>query len=361
MALAQNQNQDNTPAITDALDRALSRDIVKTLNVTKPTSLAEFIELGRVLFRSGIFEDIKTAEGAVGKMILGANMGLDPVQALTGIHVVKGKPQLHYRTLLAKVRMHPDYDYDIPELTNTVATVQFYRHGELKGTSTFTIEDAKRQGTQNIDKYPKNMLLARATSNGIGFYAPDVLYGIAVFSEGEITELTEDEFHEVELTGSPKDQLKAELAAGLQQELPPPPTPNGEPVVTTAQDVAPAEGAPAGDSHTPGVPQDGEGQASVSAADPASTEPPAEAPKDEVVNETPAKSQGAKAPKEETAAKDGAPAADPLEAALEPFDFKASQVRLLKVEAADRGIDLAAALAACTEKTWAGAMAAVTG
>ncbi|NBO17384.1 MAG: hypothetical protein EBV07_00610 [Proteobacteria bacterium] len=45
------------------------------------------------------------------------------------------------------------------------------------GNSTFTIEDAKKAGTKNTDKFPRNMLFARAMSNGVKWYTPDVFAG----------------------------------------------------------------------------------------------------------------------------------------------------------------------------------------
>lgn len=329
----------------------MSREIVQTLNVKTPSTLAEFIELGRVLFMSGMFKDLTNAQMAVGKMVVGQHMGLDPVQSLTGIHMVQGMPQLHYRTLLAKVRMHPDYDYEITENTPNKVSIEFFRKGESCGVSTFTLDDAKRQGTQNMQKFPQNMLIARATSNGVGWYCPDVVFGVPVYTDGDIMDMGQDDYQDV--SASPKDQLKAELSA--MQELPPSSTPNGDVVVPpTQEDVAPVEGAPGAVVIT------GEGQASVSAADPASPAPAAEVAKEETV-EVPVKPQPAKAPKEEKPATDGAPAADPLEAAFEPYDFKPSQKRMLAVEAAERGIDLAATLAACEDKTWGGALFAITG
>src|SRR5574339_232881 len=45
------------------------------------------------------------------------------------------------------------------------------------GNYTFTIEDAKKAGTKNLDKFPRNMLFARAISNGVKWFCPDVFAG----------------------------------------------------------------------------------------------------------------------------------------------------------------------------------------
>jgi hypothetical protein len=56
---------------------------------------------------------------------------------------------------------------------------------ESIGVSKFTIEDAKKAGTKNLDKYPANMLFARAMSNGVKWYTPDVFNG-PVYTPDEI-------------------------------------------------------------------------------------------------------------------------------------------------------------------------------
>jgi hypothetical protein len=45
---------------------------------------------------------------------------------------------------------------------------------EQVGVSEFTLADAKKAGTQNLEKFARNMLFARAMSNGVRWYCPDV-------------------------------------------------------------------------------------------------------------------------------------------------------------------------------------------
>jgi len=60
-------------------------------------------------------------------------------------------------------------------MTDKVCRIIFLQAGQEIGESTFTIEDAKRAGTKNIDKFPRNMLFARALSNGVRWFTPDVV------------------------------------------------------------------------------------------------------------------------------------------------------------------------------------------
>jgi hypothetical protein len=193
--------------------KALQQRSFETTSVINPQSLQEYINIAKQMAGSGFWTEAKTAQQMVALMILGRHFGLSPVQSLTGIHVVKGKPSLHYSVMLAKVREHPDYDYEIVEETTKVAKIQFYRKGKACGLSVFTIEQATKAGTQNLDKMPEVMLIARATSRGIRKYAPDVLNGMPVYAQGEI----EEDGAFTDAGGSKRDVLNAELQAKAAQ------------------------------------------------------------------------------------------------------------------------------------------------
>jgi hypothetical protein len=87
--------------------------------------------------------------------------------------------------LASLIKASGKYNYKVKRLDAKVCEIEFYEDGKPSGTEIFTIEEAKQAGTKNIDKYPKNMLFARAISNGAKFYTPDV-FGGAVYTEGEI-------------------------------------------------------------------------------------------------------------------------------------------------------------------------------
>lgn len=149
-------------------------------------NLQQIVNLAKVMSASGLFPNAETAQKAVGLMVLGQQFGMSAAQALTGIHVVKGKPMLHYMIVLAKVREHPNYDYKILEDSAKRACIEFFYKGESVGKSEFTAEDAVRAGTQNMDKWADVMLVARAASSGVKRYCPDVLGGQVFYVQGEI-------------------------------------------------------------------------------------------------------------------------------------------------------------------------------
>src|SRR4029450_4198771 len=89
----------------------------------------------------------------------------------------------------AGVKASPKYDYHVLELTDEVCAIRFLEAGEVIGESVFTMEDAKRAGLDKQNptyhSYPRNMLFARAMSNGVAWYCPDVTMG-RVYGEGEL-------------------------------------------------------------------------------------------------------------------------------------------------------------------------------
>jgi hypothetical protein len=71
------------------------------------------------------------------------------------------------------------------EHTDSVCRIAFTEGGQPIGESVFTLADAKKAGTQNLDKFPRNMLFARAMSNGVRWYCPDV-FDTAVYTPDEL-------------------------------------------------------------------------------------------------------------------------------------------------------------------------------
>lgn len=72
------------------------------------------------------------------------------------------------------------------------ASVTFTVKGRTVGVSTFTLDDAKTAGLikerGGWKSAPRNMLLARAMSNGVKWYVPEVMGGLPIYAEGEIVE-----------------------------------------------------------------------------------------------------------------------------------------------------------------------------
>lgn len=142
-----------------------------------PVSLTEAINMGKVMYESGLFADLKSASQAVVKIQAGAEIGIPPFAALTGIHIIQGKPSIGAGIMASRVKGSGKYDYKVVQQDEKACSIDFYQSGEKIGNSVFTIEDAKKALTKNIDKFPKNMLFARAMSNGVKWFTPDIFSG----------------------------------------------------------------------------------------------------------------------------------------------------------------------------------------
>lgn len=145
------------------------------------------------LYQSGMFRDVKTAGEAYARITIGRDLGLSAAASMTGIHLVEGKPMIHYSMLAAFVRQHERYDYRVREHTDEACTVVILMDGEEIGSSTFTMEDRKRANLggkpgSNWAKYPRTMLFARALSNAVRWHAPDATFGVPTYVDGEIEE-----------------------------------------------------------------------------------------------------------------------------------------------------------------------------
>jgi hypothetical protein len=146
------------------------------MNLIKHTA-TEIMSIGKAFAESGMFPDIKSAAQAIVKIQAGAELGIAPFAAMSGIHIISGKPTIGAGVMAAMVKSSGKYNYRVTEQTDKVCSIDYYEGAEMIGTSTFTIEDAKKAGTKNTDKFPRNMLFARAMSNGVKWYTPDVFAG----------------------------------------------------------------------------------------------------------------------------------------------------------------------------------------
>jgi hypothetical protein len=167
--------------------------------------------IAKAFVQSGLFKGTRNlwpgeqAAEAFAKMLVGRDLGLSPGQAMAGLHIVEGRVELHYATIGRFVREH-GMDYRVEWLHgDTVVsdshegidgcriTFERERDGREVGVSTFTLADAQRAGIKQASsvggmyaKYRRNMLLARAMSNGARMYVPEAIGGLPVYAEGEI-------------------------------------------------------------------------------------------------------------------------------------------------------------------------------
>lgn len=153
--------------------------------------ISDITSIGKTFAESGLFADVKSAQQAVVKIMAGQEIGLPPFAAMSGIHVIQGKPVIGSGLIAARIKGSGKYDYKVVQHDEKTCSIDFYQGSEKIGNSTFSLDDAKKAGTKNLDKFPKNMLFARAISNGVKWYCPDVFAG-PVYVPEEIQNITED-------------------------------------------------------------------------------------------------------------------------------------------------------------------------
>jgi len=176
------------------------------MQIQKSTT-TEIMSIGKAFAESGMFPDVKTAAQAIVKIQAGQEIGIPPFAAMSGIHIIQGKPTIGAGVMASCVKGSGKYDYRVVESSEAVCSIDFYQGKEKIGNSTFTIADAKKAGTKNLDKFPKNMLFARAMSNGVKWYTPDVFSGPVYVPEEMTAPITEDTQAEVIEVATPEQAL----------------------------------------------------------------------------------------------------------------------------------------------------------
>ena len=140
----------------------------------------------KAMVSSGYFTDAKDIAQAFVKIQAGKELGIPPFASMTGIHVIQGKPALGANVIATLIKNDPRYNYRVLEMSDTKCSIEFYENGEACGISEFTAQDAQRAQVKNMNKFPRNMLFARAISNGAKWYTPGIFGGAPVYTPDEL-------------------------------------------------------------------------------------------------------------------------------------------------------------------------------
>ncbi|MEI4745916.1 hypothetical protein [Rhodococcus erythropolis] len=168
-------------------------------------SLDDISRISKIFINSGMFKGDKSISQAQQvyqagvKIIAGVEFGIQPFAAMRGINIINGNAEMSANLMAAKVKKHPKYDYRVKQWDKQGCTLTFYeipypgapreKWDEL-GDSSFDHDDAvtaQLASGNNWKKFARNMYFARAMSNGVRIYTPDVFYGAPVYVEGEIS------------------------------------------------------------------------------------------------------------------------------------------------------------------------------
>ena len=217
----------------------------------------ELKRLGTMLAMSGYFDTPREQNIAVAQMCVkvmaGRELGFGPFASVNGIHVIKGKPAVSANLMAAAVKANPRYDYRVRQHDSEGVKIEFFEivdgKRESLGVSEFTRQDAKAAGTQNMDRYARNMMFARAMSNGVKWFCPDVFNGAAVYVPEELGAEVDGDGNVIDVDYRSVDKATGEVLS----TTPPAPEPkangksngNGKPAQAPQPEPAPVAELPA--------------------------------------------------------------------------------------------------------------------
>lgn len=123
-------------------------------------------------------------------MVTGHELGLQPMQAIRGIHVIKGRPVLSADLMVALCKRSPECEFfRLVSSSPKEASYETQRKGDPAPTRMqWTIEQASTaglMGNDNWKRHPDAMLRARCSSALARAVYPDLVGGMYETGEGE--------------------------------------------------------------------------------------------------------------------------------------------------------------------------------
>lgn len=188
---------------------------------------------------SGMFKDIRSAWQAIVKIKAGLELGIPPIQAMNGLYIIEGKVAMAATLMAGLLKASGRYTYRVQQHDDNGCVIQFYERNDsgewvpCGPNSSFTMTDANKAGVtgKSVWKaWPRNMLFARAMSNGARWYCGDVFLGPVYVPEELGVEVNQD-----------GDMLVADVQPeNVRRDAPSAPTPNAYvqpqvPVAATTQ------------------------------------------------------------------------------------------------------------------------------
>lgn len=157
----------------------------------------QLMVLAQQAFASGLFKALKSPAEAFIRMAVAKEMGLGPTTGLRAIYLVNGVPAFSAGFMAARVKSSRRYNYKVAEKTALKCRLEWFEMGEPIGHSEFTMEMGKRAGLISKDvwkSFPESMLFARALTDGVRTFCPDVMMGHNAYTTEELgAEATADD------------------------------------------------------------------------------------------------------------------------------------------------------------------------
>jgi len=143
------------------------------------------MELARALFKSGMFPEIQNEFQVLVKIEYGRELGIQPLQALQTIDVIKGHLAIRSQLMLALFQQRGGR-IKITQKDKQGSIVVFSIGDREPLTDQFMWEDVVRAGLAGKDtykNYPTDMMYARCISRGIKAYDPASVLGLVSVEE----------------------------------------------------------------------------------------------------------------------------------------------------------------------------------
>lgn len=174
-----------------------------------PNNFQELCSMADQLAKSGFFPNTVNSAQAVSKALLGMELGLGLATSMKEIHIIEGKTVISSYLYASFVKKSKKYDYKVLEKNDKVCEVQIievatkevlgsvrkeFKVLQDRGVINSWNKDTKQfELKSNWKRYPENMLFARAISDAVKFFCPDV-FNTAVYVADEFdVEVDENE------------------------------------------------------------------------------------------------------------------------------------------------------------------------
>jgi len=171
-------------------EEPLAETVVAVIPPAPVMSATEAMAHANIAVRALVGGSSNQYEAAM-KIIRGHELGIGPAAAVENIYVVNNRTAMGAGLIGSLIKKSGRYNYKVIKHTEAECSIDFYEDGIIVGNSPFTIDNAKEAGLVKARSpwlmYPRNMLFARALSNGARWYCPDVFHG-SIYTPEELGE-----------------------------------------------------------------------------------------------------------------------------------------------------------------------------
>ena len=136
------------------------------------------------MVKSRFYKHLQDPSQAIAQVAMGQALGLPAITAITGVHVIEGKPSLGVHLISGIIKRSGKYTYRVQVKNAQECRIEFRERvdgqWETIGIESFTMQQAQRAGLagkQNWKNYPEAMLFSRAMAAGARTHCPDIFLG----------------------------------------------------------------------------------------------------------------------------------------------------------------------------------------